>query len=598
MSATHIDAQMIIDGTCVDIVKATFQYGVDVIPTAVVVFPAGSSTAEEISSMVLSRYAPQVVINVRVTGSEFTSNDYRTVFEGIATATAFSRNPIQIGYSMTIHHWAILLANASLLSSIVHPASSPDLVFNHSNPTSELYSGVGMAANVKGSSQAIIKDLIDDIKINKIKNLWDDLIKPVMLKLISSETLTKNMPNVENKYAKALLEENHQVTHKPWFDGSSLEFRDGLEDTGKKVIRSLIIEGATSTSITADAWTILSRICRTLGISLIPLPTKIVLAPTIKAANIYRNFITTADYDNILVNSNIIKPLRGVVVFRNKFTPKSRLYASDTAKKVIGTGIVGEFLLDDNVNEDAGLILHTVCPSWIDGKAAKGHTIHSSYFKQVKKSETKLSLNSGKTMQAIRNSKDFKLEAYIEQIGQDYARWLFANEAHKYKFASISSKLRFDISPGTLIRVQSANDRAAVLNQHYIPPGRRYIPSGMNKYTGKPGTISNLFSSLSNASKRYFKHMSEYYQSQLRNVAMAVNSSYDATSRNNNFSGLKSDVYGYVKSVSYSFSVSPPIASCNLSITNVTSEYERGKYLNVYHPLFKYVWMGEEIINV
>lgn len=212
---------------------------------------------------------------------------------------------------------------------------------------------------------------------------------------------------------------------------------------------SRLSEQMSSSLASTSLWGILIEvIAAQFGCGVIPLANSAIFAPVLPMSRKHAIAINPEDYVDFNFSCLSKRPLYGVGVINNY----NWLYTFQVARKAPCVGAA--FVPDKNA---VGMWLFTQAPAWLDGyvNVDPNRGTNPAIVQNLNRpSKTAV---SGANAIALPNTRNIEEEtvAYSEATNQ-YARMMYAANALNSREGLLVGKLRFDIAPGTTIKVNAA----------------------------------------------------------------------------------------------------------------------------------------------
>ena len=358
------------------------------------------------------------------------------IFDGYVTAIRRIKSLGKYQVEISLTHWLFDLACSSAVSGSSHVANPGDL-------TAAATYGTGLNVESSYTSDVIGPNLgnINGILAN---DLWSTL-KSVFSAYASGKTrpisqLTNCLDIIiERNNARALralrriegtdVTEN-SPTDKGYVFGSPLKFDfSDLSSALTNNISSAINQELVRTYAESSFWTkLVSQFCPIFGLAVVPMiDSALVIADTpiyTAATKQPYKIITPEDYDNEMAAGAMERPLAGVVVISSGTSPTNAV-TTNNIKNVIGCYAADPL-------EDDGVVLAVGTPPWLD------------YIPEKER------LDPAQSGTAAANT--------VRDLFNRWAKDVYVRNALRGRTQTLSGRLRFDIAPGSIVRIASSRE--------------------------------------------------------------------------------------------------------------------------------------------
>ena len=387
------------------------------------------------------------------------------IFEGFIDGLGQRNSEAELELVVFIRHWLAYLDSASAISSMLHPGSPVELLFDAVVPTAQVTAG-GLP-NTMGSSAAGAHMVDEWAKVGA--NLWGDGLKPLFWHLMNntSQTVTSDnlllcipglaKPSANPDILDALKRLLGESTIQPDCSSKLPAYAPALNMRGKAalpedVVRAVGLAVGNEMSSSFGEQTIWGKLLQYAGqfmFAVIPQISQALVVPFIPSIRqTYCKEISVNDYSLRQVNMQLARSLRGVAIYNT---------AGSTTGLTGGGGspVIGGCYAPpvDPVN---GLVWVIPPPSWLANMGVgawsptKTTAIKSG---QINSGVTPRTINKG--LQVIN---DEATVSSIESLMNGYAHTVYTIDSLRGRAAQISDRLRFDISPGSIVRITSTGD--------------------------------------------------------------------------------------------------------------------------------------------
>lgn len=472
-SSSSASLLLLIDGLEIPIVSFSMTYGLNAIPTANAAVPLGRNARTGKKSAIydaVSGIRQMKPVTVKLEGSlgdwspagigaakqQFPSGSF-TIFTGYISGVSYRRNNGSIMLVLSMVNTLIDLALSSTGSRDVVPGAPHDIML----PL------VGEKAGAKTSidaSSKFVSELPQSLNIDASKALLDVMYSVAQDNLLQVTTAWCQ-GNVPAGFAGDLLS-NSRATQAiegvlDWKGFSNyadangrpayirdypLEINVRARQTLSKSVGARLAASFAGTTM----WhALIGSIIPEIGLSVVPLADSALLVPAFEMARDAGATIWTSDIADINLGTKSQRPLFGVGVMQNQFMGSLPIQDKQC---------VGGYYTAELAGVADGMWLFVPAPNWltwdaIDDKAINGNPSVNNLL--VKPSNTTVG-----TENIAVDDKPGEAVADWNNVSDKYAQMVYAANALAGREGTITGKLRFDIAPGTTIKIQA--NKAAI----------------------------------------------------------------------------------------------------------------------------------------
>ena len=184
--------------------------------------------------------------------------------------------------------------------------------------------------------------------------------------------------------------------------------------------------------------------------SIVPLVDKALIVPYVPGLrNPFHRTILADDYESIELHGDMPRPLRAVMCFVHMSSFSGAAISQANPINYADAG--GVF---DNPENKDGMILFKHMPLWLSIVQGFGHAGSSTPVSSTVRTAT--AVNAGVASPAPQAAKIVK---DATPLWNKYAQTVYVHETLKNRQGTVSGPARFDIAPGSLIRIEAAEDR-------------------------------------------------------------------------------------------------------------------------------------------
>lgn len=456
-----------------EVVDCQLNYGLTEIPSATVTLAVGRNALNtsqkakihESASKLTSMLTAKIYATIKGQFSKDAAwpEDETVVFEGRVAGTGFNRLLGQANYQLHLIHWLADLSFSSTLSQQSHPGNPSKYTFGAVRSTGK--SGA-KDSTMLGSMVGSPKTLFTARNIEE--DLWAKSIHPTLCLIaeqdlidISGDLRHISEKNKTNDLAKAALSrfEGGDCGKKPsdYTPPLSLLNDGAITQNIVDAIRNVIGGFTTQAWAQSTMWDLLAGpMAQSFMFGVVPQAEKALVVPTLPGfSQTYEIGIDADDYDFAQLSGAIPRPLRGVGVFGG--------IQSNTGPMVGGTTRIGGFWPKEGDLDEIpdGMIKLISAPAWIAnipmGRSAPRDTSGTANQQITNTATTPTEEDTKPDSEGQAETKSARtIEA--ARFADRYAHAMYVNEVLRGKNGSISGKLRFDIAPGSTIRIEGKRE--------------------------------------------------------------------------------------------------------------------------------------------
>jgi hypothetical protein len=468
-SAMRVSLWAVVEGTEVEVVQFTTSYDMNQIPSATAVLPVGRrvttlepAEAHRLAGEIKIQLPVQVFARIEHTSgfkddrAIVPEGDYM-VFDGFVTGMGYKRgtNKLQMALSMT--HWLSGLSFSSALSASSHPNNPTHFTFNPGLRLAGDGAGAGAAISKHFVARTLAQTRITQTAVQE--DLWGKGILPWFKDLTKSDHLAQEVfdlnDGVNSEAAAALAR----------FEGDKLpmgELADAAvaaDAIANDIAVSVFTPGNTNHYGALAHTTLWDKLVGDLAptyvFSVIPFPDKALVVPFVPGLREYWNprdeshSMMARDLDFINISARLPRALRAMGLFGGHGSRAgANLAPNDPAnEKTIGGMYVGR--------ED-GMVMFKQAPRWLS--QFMGPAIYSKKAAGAggKPKGGAIDPRAGDKPDGA-DPKEVKERA--KKLLNKMAHALYANEVLKGRHGSVSGALRFDICPGSTIKMEGVSEK-------------------------------------------------------------------------------------------------------------------------------------------
>jgi len=419
------------------------------------------------------------------------------IFKGLVD----NRSPRRGAFSVNLIHWLHKMNNSSALVSTSHPANPADLTFAAVRNALAVGAGVQVAPTVTlwGAISPISKLGINPATI--AEDIWANCFKPILCQLASQQHMLSqngNNPctnlsdgiNTQALDALSLIDGPAENCNRPYACyAPKLTF--AATDARNQAVAALYnstIKDTLASYLNTTLWAKLVHVqAPSVMCKVIPLVEHALFAPVVDGfRGTYCKVIGRNDIQDYALSLSATQPLRGVGVTAGKMG-KSGI-ESEAIPPIIGIG--GCYApADADAN---GMILFVNAPRWLENVAA----VDISPIKSTRIGQVGSSAFTPTAAQALPNAED-KSRAQLTRdavdLFREYARLVYIAEKLRGRAGQIMGKLRFDIGPGSSVKIQSQGDPFITIERQAIDEAVARVVKVVCRISVAPAHASTTF---------------------------------------------------------------------------------------------------------
>jgi len=402
-------------------------------------------------------------------------NKYVKIFDGLFLGFGQRKIRGKLNVVANIGHWAMDMNFSSALSSQSHPSNPTQYTF--AATMGSLLSTGAASGKPYGISQTAEADSIRPETIRE--DLWGAAIKPMFCALAKQEhvkisgSLTECIgldAGTNDLALNALKRFEGVVGDVAGSDDCDLELSCYTSKLALNIgadiplsIASAISQAIRRESIDSYAhntlWGKLVTFASQFRFAVIPLVDKAIVVPfTPGLQSLYCKEVTSDEYDHVDITGDLKRPVRAIAVFAGHNYNTGAGGSSRAASSMLGVG--GCYSPKDA--EKDGMIYFIRPPAWLEGVPSSGfsaaRTLGLTGRKGTSSSTTPIDISDD-----VRGAKDGKsredIVRELVEIYNGYAHSVYIQEALRGRMGTVSGKLRFDIAPGSTIKIAGSSEK-------------------------------------------------------------------------------------------------------------------------------------------
>lgn len=375
------------------------------------------------------------------------------IFDGNAVGTGFQRTDRSVSFTIHLLHWLADLHYSSSVSGTSHPANPKHFSFNAAQVNPDVVLG-GATGRPLWSSRSGGRSIISSGNIES--DLWGSVLQPWLRAIASADRINIDQipQGKQNDTALNALERiapaNTAGCHVP----SALESQgiDGraLSDSLKTALLTETFDSFANTTL----WSKLVGVwVPAFFLGVVPRVDDALVIPFTPGLQTPLTTLTASEYSGAQLKSAMPRVPRSVGIFHSVMT-RGGFNLTDGGT-VPAKDLAGYF--EPSGNPD-GLVLLKDAPGWLSFP-----TLGHNYSKSTTGAEKKGAIGSALTPQEGENDSEApppdETDESLTPLLDAFAQQWFIVEMLKGRIGELSGKLRFDISPYSTIRIESARER-------------------------------------------------------------------------------------------------------------------------------------------
>ena len=373
--------------------------------------------------------------NLKITKDKIFNGNFFVLFDGYMSGSGYKRSGSTIEYTVSLEHWLSDLAVASGMSQDIQPGTADDFVFPATYYDKTLVnSGVILPT---AAAEAALGTLVSDDIWFGIKAFFTELClnaKPVGVNDIYSTTgFRNNLP--------AAIALGKFIENKPYQSMMLKGVTPGIADSIQATVRAK----AQSTYVGNSIWDNLIIFSSAFLFNVIPLIEKAVIGqknPNLRAP--YK-VIDAGEVFSFDLSTNMPKFISGIVL-KNHQAAGFTFFTAQAAEPGLAKRslVVGSYFVDKQV----GTVVFQMSPEWlIEPATLDDEPVVPA--PMVAKQPNGAAQANGQ-----------QVAADMRSFSNKFAQAMYGNEVLKYRNGQMAGRLRLDISPGSIIKIEASTNSA------------------------------------------------------------------------------------------------------------------------------------------
>lgn len=409
------------------------------------------------------------------------------IFEGYIMGAGFEKANGKAQYSVDIVHWLYDLDCTSTVSKYSHVSNDSQYTFQAIIPSRF---GAGTGGDSKGSFMLFASDLGNVISVDTIEaDFWGKALKQILVRLAESEhvqfstKLEACLGELEGENSRALaalariegVGEGHEtdLENSCYTPVLALTASDADKNVPTEVVDAISMAVGTelvSSLAGQTAWSKLLTYGSNFFFSVVPQAERALVVPIVCGLrDTYCKTISINDYDFVQMPAAIVRPLRAVGVW-GRIENSTGLSGAGGRGGIIGLG--GCFAPEEAESSD-GVVRLVNPPAWLANVASVAYDAGKT--SGVKDEEAPSTATTPLSMEDTvkRRGEDMLGRFFGHKDGKKtedvclttkdmydrYAHAYYMLETLRGREGTIAGKLRFDIAPGSNVRIEVSGEQ-------------------------------------------------------------------------------------------------------------------------------------------
>lgn len=454
-------AYAVVDGVEMEVVDLLVTYELNTIPRCVFTVPVGrevrSLGASNIHRKVneLSQLkSVSLFVQIQSLGQQFGGDQfprgYQRIFQGYATGTGYQRAEGGARFVIQAKGWLVDLDYTSSLSATSHPQNPGQFTYQ---ATTFSYGGGGAGSGTTGTCcwGPFGKDTILNRK--GLEDFWDGGLKPILEEIAGTDTFVRERfaekTNVNESNNDSALKALKRIKNAP-----DIPLTLKLKGADREIVADAILETLLTTTFESFAnstmWgKLVGEIAPLFMFSLVPRPDDALVVPFVPLLRQPYITIYADEYDTSDLDAELERTLQAVGILAGIRADMGYSLRMDAYNIGIGGWFQPDSLPD-------GMILLRNGPPWLSNPIMADRYTTDAVGAGNEPVSNALAPGKGKALSRKRPGQAAKEQ---KEIIDNYAQYVYAYEAIKGRQGQLSGKLRFDIAPGSMVKIECARER-------------------------------------------------------------------------------------------------------------------------------------------
>lgn len=475
----------VIEGvTFTDIVQFAANWELNSIPAASITVAVGREKGKtpatihrELRSLLVPKAKAQVYMTVTDHGGEKLEYELKNqtiqIWEGSVSGSSWYRSNAEASYTINLSHWLEDLNHSSAISATMHPHNPMDFLHAACYPSLEV-SGNGAGSGSGEPSWLALPDSAKYITSDSLKqDLWGEVLYKWLWTLADQDRAdlqvvggngVRRRKNEAAQRALSRMKNTSKYAIKPAMDlhgADNNAITWGIHD-------ALAKETASSFMQTTLWGKLVSEWAPSFFMAVVPRITDALVVPFVGALTEEFKTIKSEEYSHFARITQLAQPLQAVGIWHPCYMD------CNTDGRTAEDGIpsfkrIAGWYCPKEDPEKPGVILIKEPPRWLcDPTSPPQHSRMST--DAVKENGVGHATDPGKgNGPAPKTTKPKEAIDSYPPLLDAYAKHLFVMEMLRGNTAELSGKLRFDIAPGSCVRIEGKGERFVEEDETAVP---------------------------------------------------------------------------------------------------------------------------------
>lgn len=393
------------------------------------------------------------------------------VFDGYTTGAGYQRAADSAGYTLECEHWLADLGYASAVSAASSPANPADMTFNALTAgAAETAGGPARTGGYTGLTKA--EEFVSAGTV--ASDLWGDALRPFFAALAAEETLAGtaaaaaiglDLGPVPPGNAAALAALDRFEPKAPRRFGVPLRFDPAAYGGDLAVVAAQIANALGAETLEAlsgtTVWDKLVQYAGAFLFAVVPLVDRCLVVPFMPGLRQPYKTVTAAEYGFVRLAGDMPRVLRGVGIYGGKGFEGGGELAGDDAVDYDRYSVGGYFQ-----GASTGQVLFKQAPMWMALPDLSAEVDRAAGGDGLPRGDA---LNPGAGRPPVGPRPKDKAEANARLMNK-YAEALYVYEVLKLRAGDLSGRLRFDIAPGSVLRIEGCGEKFLGVDDQFGEP--------------------------------------------------------------------------------------------------------------------------------
>jgi len=404
-----------------DFVWNSVPSAVVTVPVGYGIAPAGVDSTPSAPTFLEQFFLLPATVYGEFTGDDDLARGQFKLFEGYIA----SMSPGEIGthgsMSVKLVHWCSLFGSMNWQRPDLHPDSVVSLANIYSTASSSQAGASAEAASIRSKVQ---DSLEAKLRIAGSADLWGGVGEAVK-RLVEEEDPKTSM--AANEYKEILVQLIDKFDTEELEDRVSMSMRAVPSDGGVKLreaIASRLLD-----SIHSNGWASLSRVAALLQVPIVVTVNSMAMVPSVPTIREYWRVLRPDDYVQCQLQAQLGFPLKGV-----RFIGTAKLNSGlNITLELSATGSASY----ENEAVKCGQVLIQSVPSWLYADFVTKAEVAGAQHRDDSEAAASAETSTGASASILQN----------------YGKTVYAHHVFAHSTASVTGRLRFDIAPGSTIKL-------------------------------------------------------------------------------------------------------------------------------------------------